>query len=739
MHKDLYIKKYNPSMEEICSEKKWTYQKHQRFVKRWFEEDNKKLLLFHGLGSGKTCSAILTAKALLTKKVDNVYIVTPASLIQNFKNELLGKCGKYTKIPNNIHVYSYLKFLNAIEGNEQKLKKSLVVIDEVQNVVSSSGTIYKRMFNVLVSKKQDGMRVILLSGTPIFDQLNELALTLNLLDLPKPLPVKTFVSDFIDLRTSKLKDEEAFMKRIYPYVSSFKGVHPNAYAKKIEHIVKCPMTQFQEYGYKNSVEGKENAIFKSFSQSFFSGPRMASNLVYPDQSFGSKGREKYNDKKLKLQFTKENMKKYSTKFHNCMSVISKSVGPVFVYSNFVTAGGVNDFVIYLENMGFSNWNSNKKTDFKYGVFRSGEDELNKKLLSKYNDPRNKNGSRVKIIIGSPAMKEGISLKNTREVHILDPYWNNSRTMQIIGRAIRFCSHVQLETKERVVNVYHYISTIKGKTVDEHIHKIALKKQKLIDEINNALYKCSVDCHLFHNANGLKSTDCYKPNGKLKNDKLKNRKKLSFPLNGANENKENRLITLFKAQGVELKKGVKKEEFPLDLDVTIYSKNKTKQIKFEKYPILHKLISNIKYVNNEKNYAQIEIIPKKKYVYSSIKQNKKLKNIVMKDHNKKKKGFKQKFENKDECPKERSLVNNKCPNKKYPFKFKSKNGTPCCFSKPPKGSKGIFASEDKIYLNNKSIKGYTISKLKNIAKQYKNYNSSIKKKSNLFDFLKKKTY
>ena len=189
MHENLYIEKSNPSMEDICGETKWSYQKHQRFVKRWFEEGNKKLLLFHGLGSGKTCSAILTAKALLAKSIKNVYIVTPASLVQNFKNELLGKCGKYKKIPDNVHVYSYLKFLNAVTSNEKKLERSLVIIDEVQNVVSSTGTMYKRMFNVLVTKKPKKMRVILLSGTPIFDQLNELALTLNLLDLPKPLPV----------------------------------------------------------------------------------------------------------------------------------------------------------------------------------------------------------------------------------------------------------------------------------------------------------------------------------------------------------------------------------------------------------------------------------------------------------------------------------------------------------------------------------------------------------------------
>ena len=57
------------------------------------------------------------------------------------------------------------------------------------------------------------------------------------------------------------------------------------------------------------------------------------------------------------------------------------------------------------------------------------------------------------IIISKAGGEGIDLKNTRNVIILDPSWNNSVDSQVIGRAIRFMSHSDLPPEERYVNIY----------------------------------------------------------------------------------------------------------------------------------------------------------------------------------------------------------------------------------------------------------------------------------------------
>ena len=54
--------------------------------------------------------------------------------------------------------------------------------------------------------------------------------------------------------------------------------------------------------------------------------------------------------------------------------------------------------------------------------------------------------------------EGISLKNTRYVHIMEPYWHPVRTEQVIGRARRICSHHELPKNLQNVKVYIYLAT-----------------------------------------------------------------------------------------------------------------------------------------------------------------------------------------------------------------------------------------------------------------------------------------
>ena len=54
--------------------------------------------------------------------------------------------------------------------------------------------------------------------------------------------------------------------------------------------------------------------------------------------------------------------------------------------------------------------------------------------------------------------EGITLKNTRFVHIIEPYWHPVRTDQVIGRARRICSHQDLPEQYKTVEVFMYLMT-----------------------------------------------------------------------------------------------------------------------------------------------------------------------------------------------------------------------------------------------------------------------------------------
>jgi SNF2 family DNA or RNA helicase len=82
---------------------------------------------------------------------------------------------------------------------------------------------------------------------------------------------------------------------------------------------------------------------------------------------------------------------------------------------------------------------------------------------------------------------------------MEPYWNMSRLEQVIGRAIRFCSHKDVISEEREVKVYIYIATgLKNSeiTVDKHIMDLAFKKKELTDQFELVMRDMAVDRYLF---------------------------------------------------------------------------------------------------------------------------------------------------------------------------------------------------------------------------------------------------
>ena len=79
------------------------------------------------------------------------------------------------------------------------------------------------------------------------------------------------------------------------------------------------------------------------------------------------------------------------------------------------------------------------------------------ILNFFNQSENKLGQECLILLATASGAEGISLKSVRQVHIMEPYWNNVRTTQVIGRARRVRSHDLLPEEDRKVDVFKYIS------------------------------------------------------------------------------------------------------------------------------------------------------------------------------------------------------------------------------------------------------------------------------------------
>ncbi len=218
---------------------------------------------------------------------------------------------------------------------------------------------------------------------------------------------------------------------------------------------------------------------------------------------------------------------HGPKMLNIIFNILKSPGSALVYSNYVEMEGLQIFKIYLSFFGFISIMDDKefnptnlsdktsKTGYRYMEFHGGIDkalrEQNKKL---FNSKENKNGDVIKIIMISPAGAEGINLRNCRQVHILEPYWNEVRIEQVIGRAIRQCHHSELPMDERTVDVFRYKMIRKNgkETSDEMMENISRRKNNLLISFIEAIKEAAIDCELFKAHNMMGSIyNCFKFN------------------------------------------------------------------------------------------------------------------------------------------------------------------------------------------------------------------------------------
>jgi len=542
----------NDSMKKICLPKKFKLQPSQKFLGDYFKlkKIHSGLLVYHKIGAGKTCTAINMAEQY--KKKLKLMIVLPASLIGNFRDELRSKCpgDEYIteknrkklmklkpsdkqfqkiinisnkKIDKYYNILSYHKFVILAKKNKINLDDTLLIIDEIQNMISMTGTFYKNLKKA-VYKANKKFKIILLSATPMFDKPNEIALTLNLL---KPLTLFPIGTEFNNMFLSichnkngpyyKVKQIKKFKEMIKYLVSYYRGAPPQAFPIENFKVIKCKMNDFQYKSYLTVLSNEKKYLKGSFRNvdilhlpnNFFIGPRMISNISFPNKSFNLTGFRSLTRKTLQMG----NIKNYSIKFYKILKKIKYSEGPIFIYSNFKEYGGIRSFIKFIKVHGYKNYKDYGEGNKRFAVWTGDEKhKIKEEIKYIYNHYSNKNGNKIKIMLGSPSIKEGISLLRVDQVHIMEPYWNLSRILQIIGRAIRHCSHKDLPVRRREVDVFLYLATYPNKkTIDQYIWYLAKKKSKLIAHFEKALKEMAIDCKLFYNRNVYKDEDplqCY---------------------------------------------------------------------------------------------------------------------------------------------------------------------------------------------------------------------------------------
>ena len=148
--------------------------------------------------------------------------------------------------------------------------------------------------------------------------------------------------------------------------------------------------------------------------------------------------------------------------------------------------------------------------------------------------KNNLGEIVRVFMITASGAEGIDLKNVRWVHITEPYWHPVRMKQVIGRALRICSHKDLPKELQTVNVFLYLmkftdSQLKGElsmeliksksdkskldpavvyTSDQTLYETSNIKQDIQLQLLKAIKESAMDCALHTSVNNDEQLVCF---------------------------------------------------------------------------------------------------------------------------------------------------------------------------------------------------------------------------------------
>lgn len=455
----------------------------QRGVEKVQKNDG--TLLAWGMGGGKTLGAIAAADAI-GKPTE---IFTPASITGNFEKEIEKHKGR------NFVPYKVNSISRAALQNYQVPEGSTVVVDEA-HLARNPGAMRSQY---LKDQVQRAGKVLLLTGTPTYNQPENLAPLVNLLSKRKVLPEdpQEFRSRFIEEEevnpgilgrlvgvkpgiVRRLKNRDELVEALRGKVDMFeqKKDMPEREEKDID--VEMGPRQQQIYRY---LEGSlpwhtkfkirwNLPPSKAEAQSlnaFSAGLRQSSDSPGP-----------YVEGMDHLQSAME-----SPKLMTAMNSIKEKMAKDpnfrgFVYSNYMDAGMLPMAALL------------RKEGIPFAIYHGGVSPVQKKqIIEDYNH------GRIKILLGTSAASEGLSLKGTKLIQVLEPHFNEAKTEQAIARGIRFGSHKHLPEAERKVLVERYYSKpqqgffsklISGENtgIDRYIRQRALEKEQLSQQIREVL-------------------------------------------------------------------------------------------------------------------------------------------------------------------------------------------------------------------------------------------------------------
>ncbi len=415
-------------------------------------KDHFGLVLYHSMGSGKT----ITSLAMMYQFPYNIIIISTKASRKNFQDDIK----KLGLDPKRIQIITYQGAISAIINKQLTFDKNSVIVDEAHHL--RSGT---KLQVMLISELMMAKKLVLLTGTIFYNSLTDLSALVNTIKKDEVLPEtnKEFKFFYYDETYELPTNVDTLKDRIKGTISYYKKpIDKLHYPTFVNEYIKVDMSnaQISEYRhYLKKILSLDNiqhidytVLDKRKVNNFLTVTRQLSNTV--DNSPNS------------------------PKILELFKYIKSHPKPCVVYSNFID-NGVLPLSVHLV-----------KDKISYAIYYGEQtEEKRNKIIDQYNNME------IDVLLITSAGSESLDLKNTRFIHIMEPHWNESKISQIIGRAIRYDSHIALPEKDRNVTIIRWISVfgykIPYETADEHLVSMAIQKDKMFQQFDEIIKEVSI--------------------------------------------------------------------------------------------------------------------------------------------------------------------------------------------------------------------------------------------------------
>ncbi len=405
------------------------------------------LVVAHSMGTGKTLTSLAAAESMGMP----TSVVVPASLQSNYKKEM----AKHVSEPKAQY---NVESLQRIARSGKAPEGRLLVVDEAHRL-REPGTKAQAAIRHSGADKR-----LLLTGTPLYNRPHDLARLVNIAagDSVFPQSRGEFNQKYIGEKIVKpgffakvfkgvkpgsipeLKNKEEMGKALQQWVDFHENTKSPDFPTRRDVNVETQMSPEQKEIYE-SVMGDAPAWVRYKVKKGLPPSKQESKSI---NAFLSAARQvSVTPGGFMENSTPGEAAKLSPKIQEAFSRLQQRIAEnpqhkALVYSNFLESG-IDPYESLLQ-----------QHKIPYGKFTGQMARKSRnETIKSYNE------GRLRALLVSSAGGEGLDLRGTRQIQVLDPHWNKEKLEQVIARGIRYKSHSDLPEDQRNVDVESYSSVM----------------------------------------------------------------------------------------------------------------------------------------------------------------------------------------------------------------------------------------------------------------------------------------